>query len=74
MIMRDAVVEGFGNLDQLGFFYVHLNLSKRAASGALQAMHETEYISINLKKKKHENQLLHKLTYTYFEDLKTGNQ
>lgn len=49
--MRDAVVEGFGNLDQLGFFYVHLNLSKRAASGALQAMHETEYISINLKKK-----------------------
>ncbi|KAH8024434.1 hypothetical protein HPB51_022943 [Rhipicephalus microplus] len=30
MIMRDAVVEGSGNLDHLGFFTVHPNLSTRA--------------------------------------------
>uniref|UniRef100_A0A224YR07 Uncharacterized protein n=1 Tax=Rhipicephalus zambeziensis TaxID=60191 RepID=A0A224YR07_9ACAR len=31
MIMRDAVVEGSGNFDHLGFFNVHLNLSTRAS-------------------------------------------
>ncbi|KAH8039075.1 hypothetical protein HPB51_005014 [Rhipicephalus microplus] len=30
MIMRDAVVEGSGNFDHLGFFNVHPNLSTRA--------------------------------------------
>ncbi|KAH8023434.1 hypothetical protein HPB51_014549 [Rhipicephalus microplus] len=30
MIMRDAVVEGYGNFDRLGFFNVHPNLSTRA--------------------------------------------
>lgn len=32
MIMRDAVVEGSGNFDHLGFFNVHPNLSTRAYS------------------------------------------
>ena len=32
MIMRDAVVEGSGNFDHLGFFNVHLNLSTRASN------------------------------------------
>ena len=31
MIMKDAVVEGSGNFDHLGFFSVHLNLSTRAS-------------------------------------------
>ncbi|KAH8023016.1 hypothetical protein HPB51_009620 [Rhipicephalus microplus] len=32
MIMRDAVVEGSGNFDHLGFFNVHPNLSTKAYS------------------------------------------
>lgn len=32
MIMGDALVEGFGNLDHRGFFNVYLNLSAQASS------------------------------------------
>uniref|UniRef100_A0A131YBP8 Uncharacterized protein n=1 Tax=Rhipicephalus appendiculatus TaxID=34631 RepID=A0A131YBP8_RHIAP len=32
MIMRDGIVEGSGNVDYLGLFNVHLNLSTRASS------------------------------------------
>lgn len=32
MIRRDAIVEGSGNFDNLGFLNVHLNLSKWASS------------------------------------------